>query len=203
MLALSAAAIIEKNKLDSTGVWLLLLELYHSGSSVPVRLVRNTANVTWAGKVYQQFPFEIGDYTETGRNERPSFTLRIGNASRAMEQYLQEYAGFIGNTVKIFVVHSGNLANATPEVSLEMQVVGASSTPDWVEFQLGASAPYTMRFPQRRVMRNHCSWRFKGEECAYAGAETKCDKTLERCRELENTLRFGGFPKAGRGGDYA
>lgn len=45
--------------------------------------------------------------------------------------------------------------------------------------------------------RNHspvCQWIFKSTYCGYAGAETWCDHTWERCGALSNTLNHGGFP---------
>jgi phage-related protein len=36
--------------------------------------------------------------------------------------------------------------------------------------------------------------KFKDERCGYTGEETICDKTLTRCKELENSLNFYGFP---------
>lgn len=39
-----------------------------------------------------------------------------------------------------------------------------------------------------------CRWRkFKGTRCAYAGAETWCDRTYVRCVALANQVNFGGF----------
>lgn len=40
----------------------------------------------------------------------------------------------------------------------------------------------------------NCQFKFKDGKCQYAGAETKCDKTLTRCRALGNVTRFGGYP---------
>lgn len=45
----------------------------------------------------------------------------------------------------------------------------------------------------KRVVNKLCQLRFKGARCAYAGAETRCDRTLTRCTELANQARFGGF----------
>jgi lambda family phage minor tail protein L len=56
---------------------------------------------------------------------------------------------------------------------------------------------YSVMLPGRTVIRTHCSWIFKGEECKYDGGETACNRTLQRCRELGNTLNYGGFPAAG------
>jgi len=39
-----------------------------------------------------------------------------------------------------------------------------------------------------------CRWRvFKGTECQYVGAETKCDRRYETCVLYTNTINFGGF----------
>ena len=39
-----------------------------------------------------------------------------------------------------------------------------------------------------------CRWKvFKGTECAYAGAESWCDRSYTRCEALGNTAYFGGF----------
>lgn len=40
----------------------------------------------------------------------------------------------------------------------------------------------------------NCQFKFKDGRCKYAGAETKCDKTLARCQALGNVVNFGGYP---------
>ena len=37
--------------------------------------------------------------------------------------------------------------------------------------------------------------RFKDCRCGYTGEETKCDRTLERCKELGNVENFAGYPQ--------
>lgn len=44
------------------------------------------------------------------------------------------------------------------------------------------------------VLSSMCPHRFKGHRCKYSGAETDCDKTIQRCAELGNTVNHGGFP---------
>lgn len=44
-----------------------------------------------------------------------------------------------------------------------------------------------------RMQSSSCSWRaFKGAECGYSGAATKCDRSYARCETLGNTANFGG-----------
>jgi hypothetical protein len=43
-----------------------------------------------------------------------------------------------------------------------------------------------------------CTAVFRGPECAYAGAETRCDKTSVRCQQLGNFANWrGGPPRVG------
>ena len=37
--------------------------------------------------------------------------------------------------------------------------------------------------------------RFKDCRCGYSGEETSCDRTFERCKELDNEENFAGFPQ--------
>lgn len=43
-----------------------------------------------------------------------------------------------------------------------------------------------------RPQSSSCPWEFKGTECAYAGAESWCDQSYDRCAALINTVHFGG-----------
>ncbi len=46
----------------------------------------------------------------------------------------------------------------------------------------------------KREFSKICNFVFKGNRCAYTGAETFCDKTLPACQAYGNEARFGGFP---------
>jgi predicted metal-binding protein len=47
----------------------------------------------------------------------------------------------------------------------------------------------------RRIHQATCMWTFKGTQCGYAGADTWCDHSWERCNAVtpNNKLNFGGF----------
>lgn len=63
-----------------------------------------------------------------------------------------------------------------------------------ITFTLGPNAdPSLGRLPFREYA-SICTYRkFRGAQCAYAGAETTCDRTWARCYALGNSSRFGGF----------
>ncbi len=203
---ISSVAIEEKNKLARESVFLILAEITIPGIETPVRVARNTEDVTWRGHTWQKFPFEVEEIVTTAKNEIPRVDLKIGNVNRAIEPYLEQYDTYIKANgahrvvVSIFVVNSLNLASETPEVEYKFHLKQPRATAYWAIFSLGAINTFTRRCPQGRLLRNFCRFVFKEERCGYTGAETTCDKTLSRCRELSNSARFGGFPGAGFGG---
>ena len=91
MTSLSAVAFIEKNKLASNMAWIILLKVKTVTGTV-IRICRNTEDVTWPvtnGNVYTGFPLELGDTGESSESEIPSMTINVGNASRAIQAYLE------------------------------------------------------------------------------------------------------------------
>ena len=208
--SLSSIAIAEKNRLATDSVFLVCLKITIPGVSEPVRLVGNSANITWQGVPWAAFPFTINEISEA-TGEVPRVDIQISNVSRAMDVYLQYYDdyikanGYTPITVNIYVVNTAVIANngnAAPEVEHLFELKQPKADSMWATFTLGASNPYNRRFPQNRIMKNHCRYRFKGSDgrCGYALSESTCDHTLTRCRELNNSTRYGGAPGAGASG---
>lgn len=204
-VTLSSTVIDEKNALGSTSVFLLALEITIPGT-LPIRVVRNTANITWRGQTWQKFPFEIEEISLGDKGEVPQVNLKVSNVSRVMEAYIQEYDtyckanGYSQITVTIYVLNSLDLANTDPCVQHDFILKQPKTNSQWATFVLSASNPYRRRVPQGRILKNHCRYRFKDRRCQYAGAATQCDHTLTNCRTLANSVNYGGFPAAGTGG---
>lgn len=193
MLNLPLALRIEKNKLVSTAPWLLLLAVTLPDTTV-LRLARNTEDVTFGGNVYTAFAFELGDVRSGGDGRIQGVTLRVANPGRALQPYLEAYDGLIGCAVTLSVVHADNLASDYSELTLNYDVLAAEPKSDWITFTLGAENPLRRRFPLQVAIPFSCNWGFKSAECAYAGATTSCARTLDACRALGNSARFGGRP---------
>lgn len=199
MITLPAALISEKNKISNADPWLILAHIYIPDYPVNIYLARNNEDVTWNSNTYAAYPFELDDISEARKGESPSLSLRLGNVNQVLNAYLEQVNGAVGAVVTIAIVHAAHLAETTPAMSMEFSVTGATVDSRYVSFNLGAQNPFLRRVPTGRVLKNHCRWLFKGSDgrCGYAGAETACDKTLTRCRELSNSPRFGGFPGVG------
>lgn len=201
---LSLIAKLEKNKISSTGAWLVLIEVQFQGTTI--RIVNNNEDIEWpagSGTVWTAFPFELGEVGENSKGELPSLQLKVSNITRTIQQYLEEYAGGTDATVILRVVMSEHLDLTTPELTETFSVKSTSTAVRWAYFNLGPDCAMTQRFPSERYMQNFCPYKFKGIKCGYNGLEIACNKTLADCRARNNSTRFGGCPGIpGAGGLY-
>ncbi len=203
-LPLSSIAIEEKNKLaNSDSVFLIALEIIIPGLPDSIKVVANTEDVTWRDDNWQAFPFEMEEITETDSGEVPRVDIRVSNVSREMEFYLHEYDrytklnGHQPVICHIYVLNTLDLESGDPVVSHEFELIQPKTNPQWATFTLGASNPFNRRFPQRRMI-PVCGWKFKDARCRYSGSSRNCNKSFARCKQLNNTHRYGGFYATGR-----
>lgn len=204
-IPLSSTAISEKNKIaNSDSVFLLAMEIDIPSLEAPIRVVANTDNITWRGETWIAFPFDIDEISDTDAGEVPRVDVRVGNVNREMEGYIHDYDAYVKEhgpspiTCDLYVLNSLDLESGDPVVHHVFELIQPRTNPQWATFTLGATNPWVRRFPHSRLV-TACQWRrFKGVGCDYDGPETECDRSLNRCRELENSHRFRGFYATGR-----
>jgi len=207
-LSLSSAAIVEKNKLTSSGAWIILLKVVFPDLTT-IRLARNTEDVVWpstGGNTYTAFPFEIDDAQEEGSGAHSILNIRVGNVTRTIQTYMEQTgnAGGVGSDVDLYVVHSDHLDLTTAEIHETFVVTSSFADSKWAVFELSARNQVNVIFPQYRFMKNFCRWSFRDYGCGYSGATsyTTCNKTLSDCRLRGNVRYFGGFPGIPEGRTY-
>lgn len=198
MLSLPPAILRAANRLDQDSPWLCLLDINIAGEPT-MRIVNNNEDVTFGGNTYIAFAFTIEPPKENSKGELPSVQLMVANATRTMQTYIEAYQGGVGASVTLRVVNAAHLTEDYTELTTTLQVVACKCTAQWVTFTLGAINPLKRRFPPDQYIAMHCRFAsapygFKGPHCAYSGAATECNGTLDRCRELGNSRRFGGHP---------
>lgn len=199
MKNLSAALILEKNRLATPNPWLLLLDIELPDATM-LYICRNTEDVVFQTRTYTAFPFELEPTKESGKGEIPTITLRISNVTQVLQAYLEAQDGALGSIISLRVVNAALLEEDYAELTMVFDVLTAVCDARWITFTLGAPNPLRASFPQFRFLAGHCRWQFKSPECAYAGASAVCKRTLSYCRELNNAERFGGFPGLAGGG---
>lgn len=199
MKNLPANLIIEKNRIASQSVWLVLLDITLTDNT-RFHLVKNTENIIFRGLTYSAINFEIEPTKHSGRGEIPTVTLRVSNVTRALQAHLEQLTGGIGSTVTMRVVNSAHLNENYAELEMTFDVIATVADAAWVTFTLGAPNPLRRRFPLYRYIAEHCKWQFRSRECNFTGAALSCRRTFAACRELGNTRRFGGFKGLSGGG---
>ena len=187
----------EKNKPENRP--LHLFEVYYTDSDL-LRLTDFDSDLTFDGNSYRAFDIS---YEDTGENIRLSVdtvTIRMGNVSREMQAYLELYDGLRGHSFNIKHVWYNQLSDAVCFMEESYYVDTAESNEEFIEFTLSSKFDVlNVQLPLRTYDRQHCYWKFVTDgssDCGYsdAGLGDWCDHTFNRCKVLENTLRFGGFP---------
>lgn len=203
MIPISATVIEHKNQLSTNDPVVLLLQLDVPSLVDPIRLARNNEDVVWNTFTYQAFPFTIDDLNDTADGEIPEVSIKLANASRAIEKYLIDYDYWLKlNThipivATISIVSTADLANTTPVASFEFEVSHFQTNSEVATFFLVQKNIYALRFPPNRAVRK-CRWKFGSVQCGVVpGVGEICNKTLTACRGYNNETRFGGFPSIG------
>ncbi len=198
MRPLPPALLRAANRMDQSDPWLVLLDIAIEGEDT-MYLVNNNEDVVFESRTYVAFGFTVEPPKESSKGEIPSIQLMVANATRTMQTYVEAYNGGVGATVVLRIVNTANLAEDYADLTTTLSVVACKCTAQWVTFTLGAVNPLKRRFPPDQYIAMHCRfvsapYGFKGPHCGYAGSETSCDGTLDRCQALGNSSRFGGHP---------
>lgn len=183
----------ERNKQENRPISLYTLVDY-DGEDTDLNYAGYDTNVTYDGVTYTKFPIAHESIKENTQGEIDKVRLIVGNVSRLIQAYLEDY-DFRGKKVKIKTVWANQLEDTDAYIEDVYYIDSYTADQKDVVFLLSSKFDITdLELPARKFSRNYCQWKFKSDECGYAGAETECNKTLARCRELSNNDRFGGFP---------
>jgi hypothetical protein len=128
---------------------------------------------TWNGFIYEA---TTGGTTS---GIEPNWKTTIGQTNSNGSVTWTCRSAFLDNPITLF---SGKINN--------IQMTAATFSFD-VERKIGG---YSTVSPNATYDCSCQVKKFKDSRCGYAGAETWCDKTLTRCKVLNNQTRFYGFP---------
>ena len=193
MRTLDADFIIEKNKEENKPIFLYTIFDYDGNGN---NLCNNSwdETLTFDGVVYTDAVIVHEDIGMNSEGSVDAVMLRIGNVNRVMQSYL-ENIDYHRKKVSIKRIFYDKLSEALAQYQDVYFIDEYEATEQEITFTLTSAFDLMgVTLPARIMSRNFCQWKFKSAECAYAGAETQCNKTLARCRVLSNQLRYGGFP---------
>jgi lambda family phage minor tail protein L len=154
-----------------------------------------SGGVTFDGIEYEFYPISHSGLSEDNTGTIQKGSVVISNANREIQALLDEYDGFRERPLTITQVWEQTLLDPTAFISDTLAVKEVSVTEKRVTLTLSSELDVlNIRIPRKVMTRTFCRFSFRGVECAYAGVETRCNRTLNRCRELSNQARFGAFP---------
>lgn len=195
MKNLSNSFITEKNKRTNKPIVLFTLHDY-DGAGTNLYFTEYDSDVTYNGVTYTRFPIKYDTVGENTQGQVDSVRITLGNVSRIIQAYLETY-DFSDKKVTISIVWANLLSDVDAHLDYTFHIDTYSSDANNAEFILTTRLDVLDKFlPGGIYLRTHCRWKtFKDTNtCGYTGAETECNRTMQRCKELNNFLRFGGFP---------
>lgn len=183
----------EKNKQESSPIRLYTIEDYDGGGN-NLNLAENDEDVVFDSVTYSKFPITCERISENTQGEIDTVNIVLSNVSQVIGGHLHSY-DFRGKKVTIKTVWRDHLDE--PDAVIEDIYYIDSYVADLKNVAFTLTSKFDLldvELPARKYNRTYCSWKFKSVQCGYGGAETSCNRSLQRCRELDNTIRFGGFP---------
>jgi len=182
----------EKAKRENTPIFLYTLEKYDSVNDL--HLAGLDEDVVYNGITYSKFPITHEFVGENNQGAIDQVKVRLANVSRLIQLYLEQF-DFRGRKVTIRMVWFNQLSDPDAFMDDIFYIDSYTADQNNVEFTLtGKFDVLGVDLPARRYSRNYCAWKFKSAECGYSGAEITCNKTKQRCKQLNNYQRFGAFP---------
>jgi len=168
----------------------LFAQILHT---TPVYYNNSDVDIYWEGIRHRSYPFQIRTASISLGEVVTSLDVDFDNistelASLALNNELR------GTEFKLYFASIDENLNVIGTIPLFIgDIIQIEFTDEIITFTV-MDEMYRWRDKQ---LNNHsplCPWRFKDPNtCKYAGTETWCDKTYDRCAELGNTAHFGGF----------
>jgi len=176
-------------------------------------------NLTATEILYTGFPITRDDITSDTTGEVTELQIGIPNVDRGIESVIQDYDYLRGRSVNLIFAFAKNLPSGSTSnhigtepdknavVTERLYIDGAQSNENAVTFS--CKPKFVIKniiLPSRRHTVN-CSWEYLSSECdpyniMNSASHPTCTKTLDACRERDNSDRFGGFPAIPRKGVY-
>jgi len=193
MIELTADFVLEKNKATNKPVYLYEVADI-DGLGTNLCFSGYDDDISFNSKTYIRFPISHESTSENTSGEIDNVVIRLSNISQFIQDKLEIY-NFRGKKVVVTLVFVNLLSSELNCLEQTYYIDGYTADQDTVEFLCSSKFDLmSVEIPTRKFWRNFCTWKFKSTECGYSGDQTVCNKTFQRCKVLQNQMRFGGFP---------
>lgn len=216
--SLSPSALIEMFSVDLTPYGGEFFRFYAGTSAISNALI-------WQGNTYDPMPAEAEGFDMSTQGTLPRPKIRIANPGGIMSAYALQMNDLLGckiTRLRTFARYldavnfpGGVNPDASPDQHLPDQMwfidQKTSEDRDVIEWELSSAFDLNgVTLPLRQVIKNSCSWEYRGGECGFTGGffdksdQPTSDPTLDGCPKrlgsckarfgADATLPYGGFP---------
>jgi lambda family phage minor tail protein L len=176
--ALSPSALVELFELDLTPLGGELVR-FHAGTN------QIGGDVTWQGNIYSAFPVQATGFAITGTGTIPRPKMTVANVTGLISAFVLSFNDLLGAKItrkRTLVKYldavnfpGGTNPTADPDSHLADDVYSidrkSAENKNAVEFELAAAFDVQgVQLPRRQIIRNLCSWAYRGPECGFTGA---------------------------------
>ena len=160
--------------------------------SSAIRKTDCDVDLTVAGLVFESSTIRIGEVMQNAGLSVDSLDLILSTVDQSMVQTVlsQDVRGYQATIDLVAIDDDFKVVGTAPLWR------GVIDDWDMNEQEITITVLNELFLWSKKTLRKcqaSCRWEFRGAECAYAGAETWCDQSYERCLALSNTDQFGGF----------
>lgn len=186
------SAVIEQSEREENRA----IELYEveTDNGVLRYAANNTGDIVFNGYNYIAASIARTEVETNMESEVEETNVTIQNVTREFSSYVANGGRINGYTCRILIVFRDALDDPLNyAVAFEGEIDGGALDGKSFSFRVRAyNGTYGIKVPRRKYGPN-CEYAFKSEWCGYSGPELVCDRTYERCKELNNEENFGGF----------
>lgn len=178
-----------------------LLKIELEGGSVLVLDNETLDTLTYNGDTYIGAPLSHGEIKKDDNSAVNKVEINLSNVALSISGIIGTRGDVITNAPAVLTLVFLDLKNNTI-LPAPQQILYAGRcnnlTLDYenakmdIETSLGG---YEIQAPVMKYRAGCQVRRFKDCRCGYTGEEAKCDRTFDRCKELENQENFRGFPQ--------
>ncbi len=178
-----------------------LLKIELKGGSIYILDNETLETLRYNGEDYIGAPLSFGEITKDDSTSVSKLNLQLSNVGLAISGIIGQRGDVITNAPAILTLVFLDLNTNTliPDIKQvlyagrcnNLKLDYENATMD-IETTLGG---YEIMAPAMKYRTTCQVRRFKDCRCGYTGEETSCDRTFERCKELDNHANFRGFPQ--------
>lgn len=178
-----------------------LLKILLEEGSVYILDNETLATLRYENEDYIGAPLSFGDIKKDDNNAISKLNIELSNVGLAFSGIIGQRGDVITNapavlTLVFLDVNKNTIIEDYKQVlfagkcnNIKLDYETASMD---IETALGG---YEIQAPIMKFRTTCQVRRFKDCRCGYAGAEEKCDRTFDRCKELGNEANFRGYPQ--------